>query len=34
VAAWLGHERPDTVRLYGQPDEAALERAAEALKQR
>jgi site-specific recombinase XerD len=34
VAAWLGHERLDTVRLYSQPDEAALERAAAALEQR
>jgi integrase/recombinase XerD len=34
VAAWLGHERMDTVRIYSQPDEAALERAAEALEQR
>jgi site-specific recombinase XerD len=24
VAAWLGHERLDTVRIYSQPDEAAL----------
>jgi site-specific recombinase XerD len=31
VAAWLGHERLDTVRIYSQPDEAALERAAQAL---
>ncbi len=31
VAAWLGHERLDTVRIYSQPDEAALERAAAAL---
>jgi len=31
VAAWLGHERLDTVRIYSQPDEAALERAALAL---
>ena len=31
VAAWLGHERLDTVRIYSQPDEAALERAAVAL---
>jgi site-specific recombinase XerD len=31
VAAWLGHERLDTVRIYSQPDEAALERAATAL---
>ena len=28
VAAWLGHERLDTVRIYSQPDDAALERAA------
>jgi integrase/recombinase XerD len=34
VAAWLGHERLDTVRTYSQPDEAALERAALALEQR
>jgi integrase len=34
VAAWLGHERLDTVRLYSQPDEAALERAAQALEGR
>ncbi|HLJ81101.1 MAG TPA: tyrosine-type recombinase/integrase, partial [Ktedonobacterales bacterium] len=31
VAAWLGHERLDTVRVYSQPDEATLERAAAAL---
>jgi len=31
VAAMLGHERLDTVRIYSQPDEAALERAAVAL---
>jgi site-specific recombinase XerD len=31
VAALLGHSRLDTVRLYSQPDEAALERAAAAL---
>jgi integrase len=31
VAAWLGHERLDTVRTYSQPDEAALERAALSL---
>jgi len=31
VAAWLGHGRLDTVRIYSQPDEAALERAAAAL---
>jgi integrase len=34
VAARPGHERLDTVRIYGQPDEAALERAAAALEQR
>jgi len=34
VAAWLGHERLDTVRIYSQPDEAALERAAAALEKR
>jgi integrase/recombinase XerC len=34
VAAWLGHERLDTVRVYSQPDEAALERAAAALERR
>ncbi|MDQ6674800.1 MAG: tyrosine-type recombinase/integrase [Chloroflexota bacterium] len=31
VAALLGHSRLDTGRIYGQPDEAALERAAAAL---
>jgi integrase/recombinase XerC len=31
VAAWLGHERLDTVRIYSHPDDAALERAAIAL---
>lgn len=31
VAAWLGHERLDTVRIYSHPDEASLERAAAAL---
>jgi integrase/recombinase XerC len=31
VAALLGHSRLDTVRVYSQPDEAALERAADAL---
>jgi integrase/recombinase XerD len=31
VAAWLGHERLDTVRIYSQPDEAALLQAAMAL---
>jgi site-specific recombinase XerD len=34
VAAWLGHERLDAVRIYSQPDEAALERAAAALETR
>lgn len=34
VAAWLGHERLDTVRIYSQPDEAALERAAAAVESR
>jgi len=34
VAAMLGHERLDTVRIYSQPDEAALERAAVALETR
>jgi integrase len=34
VAAWLGHERLDTVRIYSQPDEAALEQAAAALEAR
>ncbi len=31
AAALLGHSRLDTVRIYAQPDEAALERAAAAL---
>lgn len=31
VAALLGHSRLDTVRIYTQPDVAALERAALAL---
>jgi integrase/recombinase XerC len=31
VAALLGHSRLDTVRLYAQPDAAALERAAAVL---
>src|SRR5712692_9698940 len=31
VAALLGHSRLDTVRIYAQPDEAALERATAAL---
>ena len=34
VAAWLGHERLDTVRIYSQPDKAALERAATCLEAR
>jgi integrase/recombinase XerD len=34
VAAWLGHERLDTVRIHSQPDEAALERAAATLEVR
>ena len=34
VAALLGHSRLDTVRIYAQPDEAALERAAVALEAR
>jgi site-specific recombinase XerD len=34
VAAWLGHERLDTVRTYSQPDETALERAAAVLEAR
>ena len=31
VAALLGHSRLDSVRIYAQPDEAALERATAAL---
>src|SRR5438445_797109 len=31
VAALLGHSRLDTVRIYAQPNEAALERAAAIL---
>ncbi len=31
VAALLGHSRLDTVRIYAQPDEAALERAVTVL---
>jgi len=31
VAAILGHSRLDTIRIYAQPDQAALERAAAAL---
>jgi integrase/recombinase XerC len=34
VAALLGHSRLDTVRIYSQPDQAALERAAAALEAR
>jgi hypothetical protein len=34
VAALLGHSRLDTVRVYSQPDAAALERAADALEAR
>ncbi len=34
VAAWLGHERLDTVRIYSQPDESALERPAMVLEGR
>ena len=31
VAALLGHSRLDTVRVYSQPDQAALERATAVL---
>src|SRR6266700_7735887 len=31
VAALLGHSRLDTIRIYAQPDEAALERAVAVL---
>lgn len=31
AAALLGHSRLDTVRIYAQPDQAALEQAAEIL---
>jgi integrase/recombinase XerC len=31
VAALLGHSRLETVRVYSQPDQAALERAAAIL---
>jgi integrase/recombinase XerC len=31
AAALLGHSRLDTVRIYAQPDEAALEHAVAAL---
>jgi integrase/recombinase XerD len=34
VAAWLGHERLDTVRIYSQPDEASLERHARRARRR
>jgi site-specific recombinase XerD len=34
VAALLGHSRLDTVRIYSQPDHAALERAATLLETR
>jgi site-specific recombinase XerD len=34
VAALLGHSRLDTVRIYSQPDQAALERAAALLEAR
>jgi site-specific recombinase XerD len=34
VAALLGHSRLDTVRIYAQPDQAALERAVLALESR
>jgi len=34
AAALLGHSRLDTVRIYAQPDEAALERAVAALEAR
>jgi len=34
VAALLGHSRLDTIRIYAQPDEAALERAVAALESR
>jgi site-specific recombinase XerD len=34
AAALLGHSRLDTVRLYAQPDESALQRAAAALEAR
>ena len=33
VAALLGHSRLDTVRIYTQPDQAALQRAAQLLEQ-
>jgi integrase len=31
AAALLGHSRLDTIRIYAQPDEAALERAVDSL---
>lgn len=34
AAALLGHSRLDTIRIYMQPDESALERAAAALESR
>lgn len=34
VATLLGHNRLDTVRIYAQPDQAALERAVVALESR
>lgn len=34
VAALLGHSRLDTVRIYSQPDQDALQRAADLLEQR
>jgi integrase len=34
VAALLGHSRLDTIRVYAQPDEAALEKAVVALESR
>ncbi|HXL78182.1 MAG TPA: tyrosine-type recombinase/integrase, partial [Candidatus Eisenbacteria bacterium] len=34
VAALLGHSRLDTIRIYAQPDESALERAVVALESR
>jgi integrase/recombinase XerC len=34
VAALLGHSRLDTIRIYAQPDEAALERAVATLESR
>jgi integrase/recombinase XerC len=34
AAALLGHSRLETVRIYAQPDEAALERAVAALEAR